>query len=110
MDELHGFVLPLPRALPRDLAFNKPMQATRAAVELLHRYPHTRIREGDLESGDLMLVRITKGVGHALIVGPNPKTLWHADVGGIWYTGIGPWKSKIVGVFRAKYREDWKSL
>jgi hypothetical protein len=108
MDELHGIALPLPRALPTDLAFNRPMEATRAVVRMLRRYPHTKV-DGEIEPGDLVLVRVTKGVGHALIAGPTPNTLWHCDVGGVWYTGVGPWKSRIVRVVRSLCREDWRA-
>jgi cell wall-associated NlpC family hydrolase len=109
LDELHGLVRPL-AFMSSGLGVNNPVAATRAALELVRRYPSVEVQpHGYLpEPGDVLMIRVGAGIGHAGIIGVDTREFWHADRGaGVQYSGLGVWRQKVVRIYRSSERNRW---
>lgn len=88
---------PLP-SLPNDIGFHNRAGALAGLRYFMRRYPnHTEVDGWMVEPGDVLITGPANGgPGHAMIVGPDPETLWQAD------TGVGVHRSRFV--LRASHR------
>ena len=113
LDELYGKpVKPLERK-PADLAWHNRKEAIRTASVISRRFPNLIVRDGTIEPGDVLVVRIGKSLtsapGHAMIAGGVPNTIWHAEpTVGVCFTGLGFIHDRIVRVWRPIGKEKWQ--
>lgn len=68
------------RSLPCDAHLHVPEKAKRAMLQIIRRYPHTRVENlTSVEPGDILVVGTQQAPGHAMIVGTRPNQIWHQD-------------------------------
>ena len=81
LDELAGIVTPI-HTIPPDTCFHDPETAHAAADKIRSLY--LPVQDVDFERekvrpGDVLITGPVKGgPGHAMIVGPEPNTVWHS--------------------------------
>jgi len=98
-----------PRTLPQDAAMHDRAGAVACMKQIMTLYkpikplgPHYPYVRG----GDVLIVgRRTGGPGHAMIVGPDQNTIWHATFPRVQRTGM--YLDNDHKVFRV-YRYDWE--
>jgi hypothetical protein len=90
IDELAGTTTRV-RVLPGDVAHHAPAVAFDALARVLELVPSAPVLEGPLEPGDVVVTGPLKGgPGHALIVGVDGLSGWHAtQPQGVCRTGLG---------------------
>jgi len=100
-------------SMPRDVAFHSPEDAERALRALRELYEPVRALgpEALLEPGDVLVVGPKfGGPGHAMLVGPEPRTIWHCTPGaGVHRAGwcLGDGYEVLHGAFRMDDRAGW---
>lgn len=91
LDELVGVwpYRPL-ETLPHDAAVNNRKGAINAMRTIRKLYDFERVRDGIVEPGDVIVTGPPRGgPGHAMIVGHQRNTVWHAAAGKVHWTGLG---------------------
>ena len=112
LDEMKG-IFTSPAILPMDTAMHRSETAVTTMLQIMQLYqPNAPVYDGTIEPGDVLIV----GPGgwrprHAMLVGPQPNTLWHAGRTGVHRTGLGlntlsGW-TKVFRVYRCTDREKW---
>jgi len=113
IDELHGEVRIPAIKLPQDVAFHAPATA-RAALRLFRKAyePLRVVRDGVVEPGDIAIVTLGKvaGPGHAVLIGAEPNTAWHATGDEVQRAGIGVLTrppAHLYGIYRIEDKDRW---
>jgi cell wall-associated NlpC family hydrolase len=104
--ELYGPALPPPPTLI-PVGVNR-WELGMAAV--MRQIPHTRLRDRSAapEPGDVVFARNGANVGHVLIAGGVPASLWHAAPGsGVVRTGWGVIVHQVDRIYRPENKELW---
>lgn len=108
LDAMYGLDNSIPR-LPQDMAMHDHASAIAAMRYISGLYPHEAARGRVLYPGDAVIVGERKGgPGHALIVGPDPNSLWQAGTSEVHRTGISfsvEWK--VHRVYRMLHKDTW---
>lgn len=98
--------------IPQDASMHNKAAASRALRLFLSSWPlHEDIKEsGKVQPGDVIIVGPPNGgPGHALIVGVQKNTLWHAANSGVRMCGwcLERPMTKVFRVYRGTDRRSW---
>lgn len=110
LDDLVGYRRVPLASLPDDACLHSREGAFAAMREILRIYHELAPVEGDdIEPADILVVGPRGGgPGHAMIVGSQPNTIWHAGVERVHATGMtAPGEYEFFGVYRWSSRGDW---
>lgn len=112
LDEISGRPPVAIETLPQDAAMHTREGAIRT-MRLIRRlyWPNDAVRDGSLEPGDVIVMGPADGgPGHALIVGPQPNTIWHATHLRVQRTGLRiltDGRARVFRVYRMRCRSSW---
>lgn len=98
--------------IPQDASFHNRELALGAMRIFLESWKdRIDVTGGPYEPGDVLVVGpAAGGPGHAILVGPEPRTLWHSSSIGVHKTGWALERpmSRVFRVFRGSDRESWE--
>lgn len=110
LDVMYGTKQDVPR-LPQDMSMHDRPGALAAMKFICGLYPHVKHDRGSriMFPGDVVVVgERGAGPGHALIVGPDPGTLWQAGSKEVHCTGISFAENvKVFRVYRLLHKNTW---
>jgi cell wall-associated NlpC family hydrolase len=110
VDALKGTTTPI-ETLPPDAAMHARASAIAAMKKILDQLGPADLVDGPLEPGDVVITGpIDGGPGHAMIVGPQPNTLWESAGSGVHRCGLGSLGrqgTKVHYCYRLRDRERW---
>jgi len=97
--------------LPQDTAMHNRTKAIAAMRAIIRLYPEAKVVRNPrfIEPGDVLVVgEATGGPGHAIIVGPEPNTLWQTGTTGVRKCGLGliDASQRLFRVYRISNRES----
>jgi hypothetical protein len=93
----------MPEEIPHDASFHCPETARAGLRWFLRAFPqHERVEDGRVRPGDVLVTGpLCGGPGHALIVGPQPGTMWQATACGVHFTGLSiPRTCELHAIYR----------
>ena len=98
--------------VPQDASMHSPKTAFNALRFFLESWPNhvDASRSGRAQPGDILVVGPVKGgPGHAIIVGPEPNTLWQASSCGVYRGGwiLERPMTRVFRAYRGSNREVW---
>lgn len=98
------------QSLPPDACVHNRRGVESALRALLRAYPQTRIQDGTVEAGDLVVWgrRTQKsGPSHILVASTKSK-LWHATPPAVAFCGYSvPDSHRLLAVYRSKHKHLW---
>lgn len=97
--------------LPQDTAMHDRTRAIAAMRLIMRLYPEAEVVRNPrfVEPGDVLVVgEASGGPGHAIIVGPEPNTLWQTGTLGVHKGGFGliDVSQRLFRVYRLRNRES----
>lgn len=110
-DALHNLEETPLENIPADASMHTREGAIQTMRKIMKAYsPISQVTDGSIEPGDVIIVSyVGGGPGHAMLVGTDRNTLYHADSVGVVRTGLGiaAGQQIIHGVFRKANRLEW---
>jgi len=110
LDGLNQFKTPAFDVVPADAAMHSRQGAVSTIWAFCRAYGLRPHNGPETQPGDTILVAFRGGgAGHAMVVGPEPNTLWHVGQSGVEKTGWSlPADMDFSRAFRQVDRGNWK--